>query len=73
MTVGSWLPAFQYRIRHVYREANSCADHIANLGCSQVSDFILLSSLLVDLLNVFEANSEGLYSNRLCPEPLFSS
>ena len=63
----------QHRIRQVYLEANSCADRLANLGCAQVSNFILFSSPPVDLLNVFEADSQGLYSNRLCPEPLFSS
>lgn len=63
----------QHRIRHVYREANSCADRLANLGCSQVSNFILFSSSPMDLLNVFDADSQGLYSKRLCPGPLFSS
>ena len=63
----------QHCIRHIYREANSCADHLANLGCSQVLDFVLFSSPPVDLLNVFEADSQGLYSNRRCPEPLSSS
>ncbi|KAK9995287.1 hypothetical protein SO802_019973 [Lithocarpus litseifolius] len=48
-----------YRIKHVFREANMCADQLARLGCLQVSDFTLYSCLPVDIMKSFEVDSQG--------------
>ena len=40
--LASQLP--QMRVRHVYREANRCADCLAKLGTSLKSDFVVFSS-----------------------------
>ena len=63
----------QVVFRHIYREANSCADRLANLGRLQQLDFVLHSSSLVDLVSVVLADCQGVYSKRLGPAPLFSS
>lgn len=60
----TWFP--KYRIKHVFREANMCADQLARLGCFQVPDFTLYSSPPVDIIKTFEADSQGLFSNKLC-------
>ncbi|XP_030970020.1 uncharacterized protein LOC115990321 [Quercus lobata] len=56
-------------IRHIYHEANICADKLSRLGLVQSLDFVLHHSPLVDLLPLIEANKHGLYSNRRCPAP----
>ena len=60
------------RFRHVYREANRCADQLAKLGSSMDVDFVVLSCPLVDIISFVEVDCRGLYVNRLCPEPVFS-
>lgn len=67
----AWLPRFC--IRHIYREANKCTDRLANLGILQTLDFVMHSYLPVDLQSFVEVDCRGLYSNRLCPKPLWSS
>ena len=67
----AWLPRFC--IRHIYREANKCANCLANLGILQTLDFVMYSCPYVDLQSFVEVDCRGLYSNRLCPEPLCSS
>lgn len=62
----------QVRYRHVYREVNRCADHLAKLGSSLDVDFVVFSNPLVDILSLVEADCRGLYVNRLCPEVVFS-
>ncbi|KAK9994127.1 hypothetical protein SO802_023830 [Lithocarpus litseifolius] len=57
----------QVRFRHVYREVNRCADHLAKLGCSMDVDFAVFSSPPVDIISFVEADWRGLYVNRLCP------
>ena len=59
-------------IRHIYREANKCTDKLANIGLNQSLGFVIHSCLLVDLLGCFEADCQGLYSNRLCLDTLVS-
>lgn len=59
-------------IRHIYKEANRCADFLAKLGTSFEGDFIVFSSPLVDLACVLEADASGLYVNRLCPKCSFA-
>ena len=58
----------QVRINHVYREANICADWLANFGHSQSLDFILFSAPPVSLLPSVEADRSGRWCNRLCPD-----
>lgn len=62
----------QVRYRHVYREVNRCADHLAKRGSSLDVDFVVFSNPLVDILSLVEADCRGLYVNRLCPEVVFS-
>ena len=57
--------------RHIYREANRCADFLAKLGTSFEGDFIVFSSPPVDLACVLEADASGLYVNRLYLEAIF--
>lgn len=58
--------------RHIYKEANKCADFLARLGMLLDRDFIVFSSPPVDLASLMEADATGLYVNRLCHEPLFA-
>ena len=58
--------------RHVYREANKCADLLARIGLLLDNDFIVFSSPPMDLASFLEADANGLYVNRLCSEPLFA-
>ena len=60
----------QVRFRHIYREANRCADFLASLGTLLETDFIIFTSLPVDLLPFLEADANGMYVNRLCPVSL---
>ena len=50
----------QTRFKHVYREANRCADFLAKLGTLLERDFIVFSSPHVDLLSILKANASGL-------------
>ena len=56
------------RIKHIFREANGCADRLANIGCVQAIDFTVYSSPPVDVLCFVEADSHGFCTNRVCPE-----
>ena len=62
----------QIVFRHIYREANLCADRLANVGRLQSLDFILYTSPPVDLVPFIVADSQGLYSERLCLDSLSS-
>ena len=57
----------QCRIRHIFREANMCADKLARIGLMQSSDFVSLSSPPVDLIPLIEADKNRLYLNRVGP------
>ena len=59
----TWIP--QTRFRHIYREANRCADYLAKVGTSIEGDFIVFHSPPVDLLSILEADASWLYVNRL--------
>ena len=61
----------QVRFRHVYREANRCADHLAKLGSLMDVDFAIFSCPPVDILPIFEADCHGLFVRRLCSKPVF--
>ena len=60
----------QRRFRHIYREANKCADFLARLGLLLDSEFVVFSNPPVDLASLLEANAIGLFVNRLCPAPV---
>ena len=60
----------QARVRHIYREANKCADFLAKLGTTLDNEFSIFSSPPVDLLSVLEADACGRSVNRLCPDNL---
>lgn len=47
---------------------NRCADMLARMGSDQDLGFISFDSLPVDVINVFEEDFNGMYSNKLCPE-----
>ena len=53
--------------RHVYREANMCANQLAKLGASMETDFVVLSSPSMDIIPFVEADCRGQCINRLCP------
>ena len=59
-------------IIHSYREGNRCANHLASLGLGQSLDFVIHHYPPMDLLPFVEANCQGMYFNRLCPNLLFS-
>ena len=59
-------------IKHIYCEANRCADRLANLGSCQSLDFISYSFPPVDLVPLVAANCQRLYFDRLCPILLLS-
>ena len=56
------------RIKHIFREANICANCLANSGHSQALDFVILSAPPVELSSCVEADCIGVSCNRLCPE-----
>ena len=56
------------RIQHAFREANMCADQLARIGLLQESEFVVFPCPPMDIKKTFEADSQGLYSFRLCPE-----
>lgn len=60
----------QIIFRHIYREANLCANRLANYGRLQDVDFVIYSNMPVDLLSFVEVNCQGMYSNRICPDAL---
>ena len=62
----------QRRFRHIYREANKCADFLARLGLFLDSEFVVFSSPPVDLSSFLEADAIGLFVSRLCPAPVFA-
>ena len=64
MIVGNWQVVF--RFRHIYREANMCADSLAKIGISQSLEFVIHSSPPVDSLASLEADSHGSFVNRAC-------
>lgn len=60
----------QVRIRHCFREANSCADFLARIGAYHDRTFVLHHDPLVDLLELLRSNKTGLYHNISSLSPL---
>ena len=63
----------QICFRHCYREANRCADALARMGGSQVSDFVNFVCPPEDLVQLLDSDLHGLYLNRMCPVSVFPS
>ena len=60
----------QVRVKHCFCQANRCADSLTRMSFSLDSVFSSFHSPLVDLLDVFEDDLNGVYVNRLCPDPV---
>ena len=52
---------------------NRCADSLARLSFTQDADFPSFLSPSVDIFDVFEDDFNGIYFDRLCPEPFVFS
>ena len=63
----------QILIKHCFRQANRCADSLARISISHDFEFSSFDSLLVDIANVFEDDLNGMYSIRICLEPIAAS
>ena len=53
--------------KHIYCEANKCANRLANLGLSQQSDFVVHYSPPKGLVSLVADDCLGVLCNRLCP------
>ena len=63
----------QVQIKHCYREVNRCADSLARLSLTLDADFSSFLSPPVDIFSVFEDDLNGMYFDRLCPDPFVFS
>lgn len=59
----------QVRIKHCFRQANQCTDGLVGMSFRINADFLFYDSLPVNVLDVFEEVLNGMYFNRICPEP----
>ena len=59
----------QVRINHVFREANKCADRLANSAHSQASEFCIFYVPPVGLVSLVEVDIHGDSCSRLGPGP----
>lgn len=66
----SQLP--RVRVKHCFREVNRCADVLARLGSNQENVFLVFRSPPVDVLDFLKADANGLYLNRIYPEPILA-
>ncbi|KAF3960850.1 hypothetical protein CMV_014465 [Castanea mollissima] len=66
--LASQIPRIVFR--HIYREANSCADHLANVGRPQSLDLVAYNSPPVDLAPHIMADCQGLCAKKLCLDSL---
>ena len=57
-------------MKHCYHQANHCADLMARLGAEQDLEYRFFSSPPVDLIKALEDDCNGVFSNRLCTEPI---
>ncbi|XP_050289932.1 uncharacterized protein LOC126728105 [Quercus robur] len=56
----------QVCIHHCFQQANRCANSLARLSYCLDADFSTFDSPLVDLLDVFEDDLNGVFCNRIC-------
>jgi hypothetical protein len=52
-------------ISHTYREANNCADALANLGCSLDYDLVFFDDCPSSIREIFANDSRGISTPRL--------
>jgi len=62
--LASRIPCLCFR--HIYCEANMCADRLAKIGFQQSLDLVIHSSLLVDIFASLEVDCEETFFYRLC-------
>lgn len=67
--LASQIPRLVFR--RIYREANSSADCLANIGRLRSLDFVLYTSLPVDLVSLIMVDCQGLCTERRCLDSLF--
>ncbi|KAF3969063.1 hypothetical protein CMV_007106 [Castanea mollissima] len=67
--LASQIPRLVFR--HIYREANSCANQLANIGRIQCLDFVLYTNPPLDLVHLLEADCQGVCTERRCLDSLF--
>ena len=60
----------QVKVRHCYRESNSCADALARFGAKMCPDVMYFSSPPPWLFSTYVSDLYGLYHSRLCPCPV---
>ena len=56
----------QIQVRHCYHQANRCADMLARMSTNQEHEFISFDYPHVDISNIVDEDSAGLYVNRAC-------
>ena len=57
----------QVKVRHCYRESNSCADALARFGAKMCPDVMYFSSPPPWLFSTYVSDLYGLYHSRFCP------
>ena len=61
------------QFKHFYRQANQCVNNLVRMSTTQHLDLTYFNSPLVDVTSAFENDLNGMYFNRLCPEPIVVS
>jgi hypothetical protein len=56
---------WEVKVTHSYREANTCADALANIGCSLGTDTTFFEECPSQINHLFVANKMGLLASRL--------
>ena len=60
----------QVHVKHCFCQVNRCANSLTRMSFSLDSVFSSFHSLPMDMLDVFEDDLNGVYVNRLCPDPV---
>lgn len=63
----------QIQVKHCFKESNRCADSLAKMSFSQDANFSSFVCPPMDMIDVFEDDLDGMYFNRICPEPIVPS
>ncbi|PNY05004.1 ethylene responsive transcription factor 1b [Trifolium pratense] len=56
---------WEVEVHHTYREANRCADALANMGCNLGYDITIFNSCPIQLSAIFAADNMGITTPRL--------
>ena len=69
------LAACFHRIqfKHFYWQANQCVNSLVMMSTTQHLDLTYFNSPPMDVISAFENDLNGMYFNRLCPEPIVVS